>query len=180
MLAAGGDVEGIQAQARIKGSSQDIAHALEQAYGARARSQMLEGEVDAALQTLKSGRQKFGKSPALREREAHFVVIGDAYDRLRLAVKLEVAELQGYLQQIRTLEPEDASSIEQMLARVLSNRIADQRAAGRTAVADDLLSSGRRLFPASADQLAHGRRGALPEGGVDIGTVDTATREVAK
>lgn len=113
----------------------------------------------------------------MREREAHFIVIGNAYDRLRLAVRLEVSELQTYLQQIPTLEPEDATSIEQMLARVLSNRIADERGAGRTAIADDLLSSGRRLFPAAADQLTHGIRGALPEGGVDIGTVDTPTRE---
>lgn len=179
-LAAGGDVEGIQAQARLKGGSQDIAHALELAYGARARDQMLQGEIDGALETLGKGRQKFGKSPALREREAHFVVVGDAYDRLRLAVKLDMADLQRYLQQIRMLEPQDATSIEQMLARVLSNRIADQRAAGRTAVADDLMISGRKLFPAWADELTHGSRGALPEGGVEIGTAETSGREAGK
>jgi hypothetical protein len=161
-LAASGDVEGIQAQQKGKAGARDVAHALETAYGTRARSQMLEGRVDAALQTLSVGRQSFGKSTALREREAHYVVVGDAYDRLRLAVKLDVPELQGYVEQIRTLEPEDAPSIQSMLVQTLSNRIADQRAAGRKTVADDLLNSGRDLFPASADQLTQGIAGALP------------------
>lgn len=171
-LAASGDVEGIQAQQRGKATARDVAHALETAYGTRARSQMLEGKVDAALQTLNVGRQAFGKSTALRDREAHYVVIGDTYDRLRLAVKLDVAELRGYVDQIRSLEPEDATSIQQMLVQTLSNRIADQRAAGRKTVADDLLSSGRDLFPVWADQLTQGKPGALPEAGVEIGTAE--------
>jgi hypothetical protein len=160
-LAINGDIEGIEAQQRAKRNSREVASALEAAYGARARTQMLAGEVDAALQTLNEGRQKFGKSPALRDREAHYVVIGDAYDRLRLGVKLDVAGLQRYLEQIRTLEPDDATAVEQMLARTLSHRIADQRAAGRSTIADDLLGSGRELFPASAEQLTRGTAGAL-------------------
>jgi hypothetical protein len=167
-LAAKGDIEGIQAR-RTKANARDIAHALETAYGTRARDQMLQGQVDSALQTLSAGRQAFGKSPALRDREAHYVVIGDAYDRLRLAVKLDIAELRGYLQKIQTLEPDDATSIEQMLVRTLSNRIADQRAAGRKTIVDDLLGSGRELFPAGADQLAQGTAGVLPQAGVEIG-----------
>jgi hypothetical protein len=167
-LTESGDIEGIQAR-RTKANARDIAHALETAYGTRARNQMLQGQVDAALQTLSAGRQAFGKSPSLRDREAHYVVVGDAYDRLRLAVKLDIAELQGYLQKIRTLEPDDAHSIEQMLVRTLSNRIADQRAAGRKTIVDDLLSSGRELFPAWADQLAQGTPGVLPQAGVEIG-----------
>jgi hypothetical protein len=174
-LAANGDVEGIQAQQRGKTNARDVAHALETAYGTRARTQMLEGKVDAALQTLNVGRQAFGKSAALRDREAHYVVIGDAYDRLRLAVKLDVAELRGYVTRIQSLEPEDATSIEQMLAQTLSNRIADQRAAGRKTVAEDLLNSGRDLFPVWADQLAQGKSGALPEAGVEIGTQQAPT-----
>lgn len=165
-----GDIEGILAQQRAKPGSRDIASALETAYGARARLQVLAGEVDAALQTLTAARQKFGKSATLRDLEAHYVVIGDAYDRLRLGVKLDVPGLQGYLQQIRTLEPGDATSIELMLAQTLSNRIADQRAAGRGTIAEELLTSGRTLFPDFADMLSGGKAGALPASGIELGT----------
>jgi hypothetical protein len=169
MLATNGDVEGIRAQQRAKGNSRDVAQALETAYGTRARTQMLEGEVDDALQTLNAGRQSFGKSAALREREVHYVVIGDAYDRLRLAVRLDAAEMQGFLQQIQTSEPADAAGIQQMLAKTLANRIADQRAAGRTTIADGLVSSGQELLPAWAEQLTQGTPGALPQVGVEVG-----------
>ena len=165
-LAARGEVEGIQEQSRTKKSPGEAARALETAYGVRARNQMLAGQVDAALDTLASGRQQFGKSPLLRDREAHYVVIGDAYDRLRLAVKLKVADLQSLLRQIETLEPDDSRPIEQMLTRILADRIADQRAAKRSTVADDLLISGRDLFPAGAQLLTQGRAGALPQTGV--------------
>jgi hypothetical protein len=178
-LAANGDVTGIQAR-RTKTNSRELATALERAYAVRARSQMLEGQVDAALQTLAAGRQSFGKSAALRDREAHYVVIGDLYDRLRLAVKLQVAEVSDYLRQIQTLEAEDATSIGQMLARTLSNRIADLRAAGRTTVAADLVSSGEELFPAWADQLTRGTAGALPQAGVNIDTADVPTSAAPK
>lgn len=160
-LAATGDVEGVQAQQRGKGNSREVSHALETAYGNRARAQMLDGKVDAALQTLSAARQKFGKSDALREEEAHYVVIGDAYDRLRLAVKLDIDGVRKLLERIRTLESDNASSIEHMLSGVLSNRIADQRAAGRQSLADGLLSSGRELFPAWAEQLTQGTPGVL-------------------
>jgi len=165
-LAARGEVEGIQERSRTGKNPSEAAHALETAYGVRARSQMLAGQVDAALDTLAAGRHKFGKSAPLRDREAHYVVIGDAYDRLRLAVKLDVADLRSLLRQIEALEPDDSRPIEQMLTRVLADRIADQRAAGRSTVADDLLGSGRDLFPASAQLLTQGRTGALPETGV--------------
>jgi hypothetical protein len=167
-LAASGDVEGIQAR-RTKANPRDVAHSLEIAYGTRARAQMLEGKVDSALQTLGAGRQSFGKSAMLRDREAHYVLIGDAYDRLRLAVKLDVAELRGYLQQIQTLEPDDATAIEQMLVRTLSNRIADQGAAGRKVIVEDLLNGGRDLFPAWTDQLSQGTPGMLPQAGIEVG-----------
>jgi hypothetical protein len=179
-LAANGDVEGIQALPRAKVTSRDGAHALETAYGLRARTQMLDGQVDAALQTLSVGRQNFGKSTVLRDLEVHYVTIGDAYDRLRLAVKLDITELRSYLQQIQTLEPNDATPIEEMLVRVLSNRIADQRATGRVGIADELLSSGRDLFPVWADRLTQGTAGALPERGVEVGTVETPAYHHAK
>jgi hypothetical protein len=170
-LAAGGDIEGIQAR-RAKASSREMAQALETAYGTRARSQMLAGQVDSALETLSAGRQSFGKSAALRDQEAHYVVIGDTYDRLRLAVKLDINELRGYLQRIDTLEANDATSIKLMLARTLSNRIADQRASGRKNIVDDLVNGGRDLFPAWADQLTQGTPGLLPQGGVEIGALE--------
>jgi hypothetical protein len=170
-LSSAGDVEGILAQQRAKPGSRDIASALETAYGARARLQLLAGDVDAALQTLSAARRSFGKSAALRDLEAHYVVVGDAFDRLRWGVKLDVPGMQGYLQQIRTLEPRDATSIELMLVQTLSNRIADQRAAGRGAIADELLASGGTLFPEYADVLTRGKAGALPEGGIEVGTI---------
>ena len=129
---------------------------------------MLEGQVDSALQTLGAGRQSFGKSAALRDREAHYVVIGDAYDRLRLAVKLDSSQIQDYLRQIHTLEPGDAAQIEQMLVHTFANRIADQRAAGRKNIVDELISAGKELFPAWADQLGQGKVGALTQAGVEI------------
>jgi hypothetical protein len=179
-LAAGGDVDGIQALHRAKATPSEMAHALETAYGVRARTQLLDGQVDTALQTLSVGRQKFGKSTVLRDLEAHYVVIGDAYDRLRLAVKLDVTAMRSYLQQIQTLEPNDSTSIEEMLVRTLSNRVADQHAAGRQAIADELLSSGRDLFPVWADRLTQGTSGALPERGVDVGIAEAPASSHAK
>jgi hypothetical protein len=178
-LASAGDVEAILARQRSKPGSREIAAALETAYGARARHQMLNGYVDAALQTLGAARQKFGKSPGLRDREAHYVVIGDIYDRLRFGVRLDVAGVQEYLREIRTLEPADATSIELMLARTLANRIADHRAAGRGTIADDLLGSGRILFPAAAELLSQGRTGELPTDGVEEDTQADAGHEAA-
>ncbi len=152
-LASTGDIDRILEQQRAKPGSRDIASALEAGYAARARLQLLAGDVDTALETLSAARQKFGKSAGLRDLEAHYVVIGDAYDRLRLGVKLDVPGLQSYLQQIHALEPGDATSIEVMLAQTLSHRIADQRAAGRGTIADDLLICGRKLFPDFANLL---------------------------
>ncbi len=169
-LASSGDVESILAQQRSKPGARDISNALETAYGARARMQLLAGEVDASLQTLSAARRKFGKSAGLRDLEAHYVVVGDAYDRLRWGVKLDVPGLLRLLQQIRTSEPGDAASIEQMLAQTLSNRIADQRAAGRSTIAEDLLIAGRTLFPDLAEMLIRGKAGALPVGGIEVGT----------
>ena len=176
-LASTGDVEGILAQQRAKPGSRDISSALETAFGARARLQLLAGDVDTALQTLSAARRMFGKSAALRDLEAHYVVVGDAYDRLRWGVKLDVPGLQGYLQQIRTLEPRDATSIELMLVQTLSNRIADQRAAGRGAIVEELLGSGRALFPDHADVLTRGKAGALPESGIEVGTTAPGDRD---
>lgn len=176
-LASAGDVDALLAQLRAKPGSSEISKALETAYGTRARSQLLAGDVDAALQTLRAARQKFGKSAALRDLEAHYVVVGDAFDRLRWGVKLDVPGLQGYLQQIKTLEPRDATPIELMLVQTLSNRIADQRAAGRDKIADELLASGSTLFPDYADALTRGKAGALPQTGLEVGTTGPGEKD---
>jgi hypothetical protein len=173
-LAASGDIEGVQM--RLKANPRDGPRALERAYATRARQQLLDGEVDAALSTLGAGRQKFGKSETLRDQEEHYVLIGDAYDRLRLAVTLNVGVVERYLQHIQGIDPGDGALIEQMLARVLADRIADQRAAGRVKIADDLLRDGQQAFPTRADLLAHGRAGALPETGVET-SVDEAPQQ---
>jgi hypothetical protein len=44
-----------------------------------------------------------------------------------------------------------------MLAKVLANRIADQRAAGREQIAADLLKTGGVLFPQSPVSLGRAR-----------------------
>jgi hypothetical protein len=49
-----------------------------------------------------------------------------------------------------------------MLAQTLADRIADQRAANREAVADKLAEAGKEVFPSYAALLGRGRAGALP------------------
>lgn len=178
-LAASGNVEGIQAL-QGKANSREVLSSLEAAYAARARNQMLAGQLEAALETLSAGRRKFGKSVPLRDLEAQYVVVGEAHDRLRLAVRLNVEDLRDYLHQIQTLGPSDATLIEQMLARTLGNRIADQRAAGRTVIANDLLNSGQDLFPVWTAELAHGQPGMLPNAGVAVETAGEPSREQAR
>jgi len=170
-FAAMGDVDSIRAQVSTKTNAHAIADALLAAYGVRARKQLLDGQIDAALQTLSDGRRQFGKATTLRDLEAHYVVVGDAYDRLRFAAKINVGNLQEYLQQIRMLESGDATAVQKMLAQTLANRIADQRAAERNTIADDLFKSGRNLFPDSVDLLTQGTAGALPNTGVEIGEI---------
>jgi hypothetical protein len=161
-LAAGGDVETLQGLHGKAGPAQ-LAHALESAYGARARTQMLAGQLDAALATLGDGRKRFGKSARLRELETDYAVVADAYDLLSLAVRLDIAQTQPLLQQIRTLEPGDADAIEQMLAQALASRIAEQRAAGREQIAIELASAGQQLFSGQAGADAGAETGgAVP------------------
>jgi hypothetical protein len=167
-LVAAGDVAGVQRlQGRISRTA--LQAALEGAYNARARAQMLGGQVDASLQTLAEGRKKLGGAVAsLRDREAHYVNIGDAYDRLRLAITLEARQIQPYLRQLRADEPADANALEEMLTQALANRIADERASGRGEIADGLVSVGGQLFPEEADELTQGKAGVLdaqPGGG---------------
>jgi serine/threonine protein kinase len=165
-----GDVAGTTATAtalrRVLAGSLYVSTELPQkqiaAYVHMARSQLLAGGVDAALQTIAAGRQKFGTAPELKNLEQRYIVVGDAWDRLSTAVALNVSEQRHYLDQLRGSEGDDYAAIEQMLARTLANRIADQRAANRATLATSLLEAGRTLFPDEAALLEQGKAGALP------------------
>jgi len=167
---AAGDVAGATATANalrrvLAGSvyvSTELPQKLISAYVHLAHSQLLAGSVDPALQTIAAGRQKFGTAPDLKNLEQRYIVVGDAYDRLSTAVALNVAEQRHFLDQLRATEGDDYPAIEQMLARTLANRIADQRAAGRPTVAGSLLDAGRTVFADQSALLEQGKPGALP------------------
>lgn len=169
--AEAGDVAGALATASalrraMAGSpnlQRDVPQALVAAYLHKARNEIIAGTVDAALKTLAEGRQKFGASPELRSLELRYMVVGDAYDRLSTAVTLNVAAQSRYLATLRKSEGADFVPIERMLAQTLANRIADEKAADRTAVAAELLVAGRRLFAEHAALLELGRAGVLPD-----------------
>jgi len=79
------------------------------------------GPATAALRTLAAGRLKFGSSPELKNQEARYVIIADAYDRLSTAIVLNVAEQKRYLDNLRVSEGSDFANVEQML-RFLESR----------------------------------------------------------
>ena len=174
--AAAGDIAGSNSTANalrraLSGSvyvANDVPQALITAYARHARAQMLESHVDDALRTLADGRKKFGSSTELKALESHYVVLGDAYDRLSTAVNLNVAEQRRYLDTLRSAEAADFALIERMLARTLANRIADQRAAGRLTIASGLVESGKALFPDQVSVLEHGTAGAIPNTPIEV------------
>jgi hypothetical protein len=81
---------------------------------------------------------------------------------------LNVAEQRRYLDTIKASEGSDFHSVEQMLARTLANRIADQKAANRTSLVEGLLEAGRRVFPEYATVLDQGTAGALPKTQLEV------------
>jgi hypothetical protein len=176
--AAAGDVAGAAATAnalrRVMAGSlyvqRDVPQALIGAYQRKARNEVAAGRVDAALQTLAEGRQKFGSSPELKSLELRYVVIGDAYDRLSTAINLNVAEQRRYLDKMRESEGAEFATVERMLAQTLANRIADQKAANRPTIAAGLLEAGRKVFPEHTSVLEQGRAGALPNTPIAINT----------
>jgi hypothetical protein len=182
--AAAGDVEGALRTAAalqrvMRGSlyvEKDVPQALVAAYSHRARSEALAGRVDAALATLAQGRQRFGRSPELRAVEQRYVVVGDAYDRLSTAIALNVGEQRRYLEALKASAGSDYAAIERMLAGTLANRIADERAAGRSAVAANLLDSGKQLFKDYQPLLEHGQAGVLAKSPLYVNP-DAATHQ---
>ena len=126
------------------------------------------------VKTLEEEVQKLqGKLPgqieaAVADVEARYVAVGDVYDRLATAVKLNSADQHRSIEALRAGEGADFPVVERMLARTLANRIADQRAAERPDVAVGLLAAGREIFPAYASNLEQGTAGALPKTGLAV------------
>jgi hypothetical protein len=176
---AAGDMVGANATAtalrRVLGgsvyASRDLPQILTGGYAHLARTQLADGHVDAALETLAAGRRKFGSSPELKNLETRYVAVGDVYDRLSTAVKLSAGDQRRSVEALRVGEGADFPIVERMLAKTLANRIADQRAAQRPDVAAGLVAAGREIFPAYAAGLEQGTVGALPKAGIPV-TVD--------
>jgi non-specific serine/threonine protein kinase len=170
-----GDVAGVNTNAGVLrrvlagGSyvSNELPKKIMRSYAQLARKQLLAGSPDAALKTIAAGRKKFGTSPDLKNLELRYITVGDAYDRLSIAVVLNVTEQQQYIDQIRANEGMDAPDIEKMLARTLADRIADQRAANRPSVVASLLDAGHKVFPDYAG-LEQGTPGALSAEPIEV------------
>ena len=167
--AAAGDVVEASATANslaraLPGSvfvTRDVPRMLIDGYAHRARTEFAGGKVNESLQTLKEGRRKFGKSPDLKDLEARYVMAADIYDRLSSAVALNVADTTRSLDELKSTEGNEYEAAAQMLAQTLADRIADQQAAGRQAVADKLLEAGKQIFPDYRNILARGTPGVL-------------------
>jgi serine/threonine protein kinase len=168
--AAAADVAGASATASaLERTHQDspyvvhnVPRILIAAYLRLAETQFAAGQVDDSLQTLATARRRFGRAPELRSLEARYVSAADVYDRLRMAVTLNLSEMQQALETLRSTEGDEYEVAAQMLAKTLANRIADQRAAGRVSLADTLLRSGRQIFPSYSGLLERGMPGLLP------------------
>jgi serine/threonine protein kinase len=139
----------------------DVPDIQAKAYMNLARHQFAEGHVDLALTTLQAGRRKAPRSQDLEVLQQRYTSAGEFYDTIAGAVTLNVPMKKRALQDLRTVEGEDYADAEKMFAQTLANRIADQRASGRPAVASSLLSAGRELFPEHAALLSQGTAGIL-------------------
>ena len=167
--AVAGDVAGATTSAakltRISAGSAYVTHEVPRilvlTYVHLAKTQLAGGQINAALNTLKEGRQKYAKSPELRDLEIRYVAAADIYDRLSSAVVLNVNDMKHALEELKTTEGDDYDSVAQMLAQTLADRIADQRAANRAPVADKLTEAGKQIFPAYTGMLGRGRAGVL-------------------
>jgi hypothetical protein len=168
--AIAGDVAGATTTAnkltRVSAGSayvtREIPHTLVLTYMHLAKTQLAGGQINAALQTLKDGRQKFGKAPELKDLEERYVAAANIYDRVSSAVVLNVNDMKRALEELKGTEGEEYDAVAQMLAQTLADRIADQRAANRDPVADKLTEAGKQIFPDYTGMLGRGRAGVLP------------------
>jgi hypothetical protein len=168
--AAAGDVAGATTSAnrltRVSAGSAYVAHEVPRilvlTYIHLAKTQLTGGQINAALQTLKEGRQKFGKSPELQGLEVRYVAAANIYDRVSSAVVLNVNDMKHALEELKGTEGDEYDGVAQMLAQTLADRIADQRAANRGPVADKLTEAGKQIFPDYTGVLGRGTAGVLP------------------
>ncbi|MBV8805857.1 MAG: protein kinase [Sinobacteraceae bacterium] len=166
-----GDLDGAAVTASALGRAapgssyvaQNVPQILTGGYVRLAKTQLANGQIDAALQTLQAGRRKLPRSPELPALQARYVDVAPVYDRLRSAVTLNVADMQRQIEALRSAAGDDSEATAQMLAQTLADRIADQRAANRAAVADRLLEAGKQIFPGSAELLQRGTAGVLAD-----------------
>jgi hypothetical protein len=98
----------------------------------------------------------------LKDLEARYVMAANIYDRLSSAVALNVADTTHSLDELKSTEGSEYEAAAQMLAQTLADRIADQKAAARQAVADKLFEAGTQIFPDYRNILARGTAGMLP------------------
>jgi serine/threonine protein kinase len=169
--AASGDIAGalIRAKALKRASpgsnyvTQEVPRILALSYIHLAKSQFAAGQVVESLQTIADARNNNPKSVELRDLHVRYTAAANIYDRLRYAVTLNVADMQGFLDQLKSSEGEEYDAAAQMLAQTLADRIADQRAANRETVANQLLEAGKQIFPGFVGILGRGRPGALPD-----------------
>lgn len=141
--------------------SRDVPQLLVSTYIHHARSQFSAGQVDDAISTLGDGRKKFAKATELHDLQERYATAGDFYDRLSTAVTLNAADRKRALEDLKAAEGDEYPIAEKMLAQTLANRIADQRAANRAAVADKLLEAGREIFPDYTQLMGEGTAGVL-------------------
>jgi Protein kinase domain len=171
-----GDVEGasktgtvlIRAEPGSTYATADVPRIIAQAYVLRAKSQFLAGQVNAALQTLAEGRRKYGRSMELKDQEIKYVAAADLYDRISTAVVLNLSMTRQGLDELKGMQGDDFEATDQMLAQTLADRIADQRAAGRTSVADNLKKAGQQLFPKYVQILDRGQAGKLSASPLEV------------
>jgi serine/threonine protein kinase len=174
--AAAGDTKGASAVASAltraaPGSvyvARDVPQILASSWVHSAKAEFAAGHVDDALKTLAEGRRHFGRSAELIDLERRYVAAGDIYDRLSSAVTINVADTQQSLEALRVQAADEYDVAAQMLAQTLADRIADERAAGRGAVADRLLQSGQKLFPKDTALLGRGTAGVLPNTPISV------------
>jgi serine/threonine protein kinase len=127
-----------------------------------AQMQFTAGKLEESLKTLADGRKKFARATELKDAQARYTAVADAYDHMSTAVSLNVESWKQNLSDLQAAEGEEYEAAAQMLAQTLADRIADQRAANREAVADKLLEQGKQIFPDYGNILGRGTAGVLP------------------
>jgi len=148
--------------------SREVPQLLAGSYEHLAKTQFAAGKVEDALQTLADGRKKFAKSTQLQALQMRYVAAADIYDHMMNAVALNVGNWKQSLDELRSAEGDEYEAAAQMLAQTLADRIADQRAAGRQAVADRLLEAGQQIFPDYHNILVRGMAGVLPSKPIEV------------